>query len=173
MRRLTALTSLIVLAAACRAPSASSNANNPQEPWTAPTPPADVSHGEAAVGASGSPAPIDPRAPQPSGSHRLRVRFEAMLHAGLLEEVRALHARGDLTPQHPSMRAVGYRQLWAHCTGAISLAEASQKAVAATAQLAKRQMTWLRREREVTLLGDMSVGDLEALAAQISAAAYA
>ena len=75
MRPSTALAALIVLAAACRQP-ASSNVNNPQEPWTAPAPPADVSHGEAAIGSTASPAPIDPRAPQPSGSHLLRVRFE-------------------------------------------------------------------------------------------------
>ena len=76
MRPVTVLTSLILLAAACRGQPASSNANNPQEPWTAPAPPADVSHGEAAVGSGASPAPIDPRAPQPSGARLVRVRFE-------------------------------------------------------------------------------------------------
>ena len=76
MRPLTALASLMVLAAACRGQPASSNANNPQEPWTAAAPPADVSHGEAAVGSAGSPAPIDPRAPAPAGARLLKVRFE-------------------------------------------------------------------------------------------------
>ena len=48
---------------------------------------------------------------------RLAERFAAMMKAGFLEEVRGLHARGDLTARHPSMRAVGYRQLWAHLDG--------------------------------------------------------
>jgi len=104
---------------------------------------------------------------------RLQSRFEAMLAAGLLDEVRALYARGDLTPRHASMRAVGYRQLWLHCAGQLKLAQASAMAVAATAQLAKRQLTWLRREREMTLLGDTSVGIVETLAEQISAASRA
>ncbi|HXR19484.1 MAG TPA: tRNA (adenosine(37)-N6)-dimethylallyltransferase MiaA [Steroidobacteraceae bacterium] len=104
---------------------------------------------------------------------RLQSRFEAMLAAGLVDEVRALYARGDLTPRHASMRAVGYRQLWLHCAGELKLAQASAMAVAATAQLAKRQLTWLRREREMTLLGDTSVGIVETLAEQISAASRA
>jgi tRNA dimethylallyltransferase len=101
---------------------------------------------------------------------RLQARFDAMLRAGLLDEVRALHRRGDLSPQHPSMRAVGYRQLWWHCAGSATLEQASAAAVTATAQLAKRQLTWLRSERDLTPLGDISVGVLEALAVQICAA---
>jgi tRNA dimethylallyltransferase len=104
---------------------------------------------------------------------RLQARFEAMLAAGLIDEVRALQARGDLTPAHPSMRAVGYRQLWPHCAGDITLAAATANAVTATARLAKRQMTWLRRERELTLLGDMAVGAMETLATRIFRAFHA
>jgi tRNA dimethylallyltransferase len=104
---------------------------------------------------------------------QLQSRFESMLAAGLVDEVRALYARGDLTPTHPSMRAVGYRQLWPHCAGEITLDTAAANAVTATAQLAKRQLTWLRREREVTPLGDTSVGALEALATHILAAFHA
>jgi len=74
----------------------------------------------------------------------LEQRFAQMMAAGLLDEVRALHARGDLTDAHPAVRAVGYRQLWAHLAGSYSLETAVQRAVAATRQLAKRQMTWLR-----------------------------
>lgn len=77
---------------------------------------------------------------------RLEQRFEAMMDSGFLEEVRALHRRGDLTARHPAMRAVGYRQLWAHLDGAYDLPEAIRRAVAATRQLAKRQLTWLRAE---------------------------
>jgi tRNA dimethylallyltransferase len=75
---------------------------------------------------------------------RLAQRFENMMAAGLLEEVRTLYARGDLTPEKPSVRAVGYRQLWSHVAGGIPLETAVESAVAATRQLAKRQMTWLR-----------------------------
>ena len=74
----------------------------------------------------------------------LALRFENMLAAGLLEEVRTLYARGDLTPENPSIRAVGYRQLWSHLAGGCTLETAVESAVAATRQLAKRQMTWLR-----------------------------
>jgi tRNA dimethylallyltransferase len=104
---------------------------------------------------------------------RLQSRFEAMLRAGLLEEVRALYARGDLTPRHGSMRAVGYRQLWAHCAGEMGFEEAATQAVTATVQLAKRQLTWLRREREMTAVNDVSVGALEVLDEQISGSVYA
>ena len=78
---------------------------------------------------------------------RLATRFEAMMAAGLLDEVAALRARGDLTARHPAMRAVGYRQLWAHLEGEYGLEEAMRRAVAATRQLAKRQLTWMRAEQ--------------------------
>jgi tRNA dimethylallyltransferase len=74
----------------------------------------------------------------------LAQRFENMMAAGLLEEVRVLYARGDLTDENPAIRAVGYRQLWSHLGGESSLEIAAERAVAATRQLAKRQMTWLR-----------------------------
>ena len=74
----------------------------------------------------------------------LEARFRQMMTAGLLEEVASLYARGDLTGAHPAIRAVGYRQLWAHLAGECSLDAAVTRAIAATRQLAKRQMTWLR-----------------------------
>jgi tRNA dimethylallyltransferase len=74
----------------------------------------------------------------------LEQRFAEMMSAGLLDEVRRLYARGDLTDAHPAIRAVGYRQLWAHLAGSYSLDTAVTRAVSATRQLAKRQMTWLR-----------------------------
>jgi len=77
---------------------------------------------------------------------RLASRFHAMMAAGFLDEVRVLHGRGDLTARHSSMRAVGYRQLWAHLQGECSLAEAVAQGIAATRQLAKRQLTWMRAE---------------------------
>jgi tRNA dimethylallyltransferase len=74
----------------------------------------------------------------------LAARFEQMMAAGLLDEVRRLHAHPHLTGEHPAIRAVGYRQLWSHLAGAYPLDTAVMRAVAATRQLAKRQMTWLR-----------------------------
>jgi len=77
---------------------------------------------------------------------RLEQRFHSMLAAGFLDEMRALRQRGDLEPSHSSMRAVGYRQLWAHLAGEYDLEEAVQRGISATRQLAKRQLTWMRSE---------------------------
>ena len=74
----------------------------------------------------------------------LDARFNGMLDAGLLGEVRKLRERGDLNDEHPAIRAVGYRQLWTHLGGGYPLETAVARAQAATRQLAKRQMTWLR-----------------------------
>ena len=85
---------------------------------------------------------------------RIADRFHRMLAAGLEDEVRHLLARGDLAPNLPSMRAVGYRQM-ADYLGANGGREAMiQKAIDATRQLAKRQLTWLRREEDATWLTD-------------------
>lgn len=75
---------------------------------------------------------------------RLEARFRGMVTAGLLDEVRALRARGDLHTDLPSIRSVGYRQVWAHLNGDGDLKMMHERAVAATRQLAKRQLTWLR-----------------------------
>jgi tRNA dimethylallyltransferase len=77
---------------------------------------------------------------------RLDRRFDAMLNDGLLEEVQALRARGDLNSDFPSLRTVGYRQLWTHLDGRLTFAEAVASAKKATRNLAKRQLTWLRAE---------------------------
>lgn len=82
----------------------------------------------------------------------LAQRFENMMAAGLLEEVRTLYARGDLTDENPAIRAVGYRQLWSHVAGACSVETAVERAVAATRQLAKRQMTWLRSMPNIRII---------------------
>jgi tRNA dimethylallyltransferase len=104
---------------------------------------------------------------------QLAARFTAMLRAGLVDEVRALHARGDLTERHSSVRAVGYRQLWQFCAGGCSLEDAVQRANIATAQLAKRQLTWLRREQDMTVLPAHAVGLAAVVARSIQAAAHA
>jgi len=77
---------------------------------------------------------------------RIATRYQGMLEQGLLAEVQALHARQDLHAQLPSMRCVGYRQLWAHLDGAVGYDAAVEQAIAATRQLAKRQLTWLRAQ---------------------------
>jgi tRNA dimethylallyltransferase len=77
--------------------------------------------------------------------HRIEERFHRMLAAGFLEEVRGLRNRGDLGPDLPATRAVGYRQLWQYLDGETTLNEAVERGVAATRQLAKRQLTWLRK----------------------------
>ena len=80
---------------------------------------------------------------------RIATRFDAMLAAGLVDEVRRLRSRYKLSASLPSMRAVGYRQVWQHLEGEIDAAEMRTQAVAATRQLAKRQLTWLRSFREL------------------------
>jgi tRNA dimethylallyltransferase len=83
---------------------------------------------------------------------RIEARFDSMLQAGLLDEVRALRARGDLHAGLPSMRSVGYRQAWEHLEGASTVEEFRSAALAASRQLAKRQVTWLRSMREALVI---------------------
>lgn len=80
---------------------------------------------------------------------RIERRFDAMVAAGLVQEVERLRARGDLRPELPAMRAVGYRQLWSYLDGRYTWDEARAKALAATRQYAKRQLTWLRRDTQI------------------------
>jgi len=82
-------------------------------------------------------------------AQRIAARFDAMLAAGLLDEVRRLRSQYALSAGLPSMRAVGYRQVWLHLEGELTAAEMRAQAVAATRQLAKRQLTWLRSFREL------------------------
>ena len=77
---------------------------------------------------------------------RIERRFVAMLEQGLLDEVRGLLARPGMRPDTPALRAVGYRQAVAHLRGEYDAASLRERAVAATRQLAKRQLTWLRAE---------------------------
>jgi tRNA dimethylallyltransferase len=75
-------------------------------------------------------------------------RFRQMLEQGFIEEVEALYQRGDLTDKMPSIRAVGYRQVWSYLQGEYDVETMTEKAIIATRQLAKRQFTWLRRETD-------------------------
>jgi tRNA dimethylallyltransferase len=79
-------------------------------------------------------------------------RFMRMLEAGLVEEVRGLYERGDLTPELPAMRLVGYRQVWQYLDGHMNYNDMINKAITATRQLAKRQLTWFRLEQNVRWL---------------------
>ena len=78
---------------------------------------------------------------------RIQQRFAGMLEAGLIAEVEALKARHDLHLDLPSMRCVGYRQVWLYLNGEMDFATMQAKGEAATRQLAKRQLTWLRHQR--------------------------
>ncbi len=83
-----------------------------------------------------------------AGLHeRIEQRFHAMLELGLVAEVENLYKRGDLSPNIASMRTVGYRQVREYLTGRLTYNQMVQQAIAATRQLAKRQLTWLRRYR--------------------------
>jgi tRNA dimethylallyltransferase len=79
---------------------------------------------------------------------RIAERFKKMLADGFIDELAALRRRYPLTPDMPAMRAVGYRQAWAYLDGEISSGELLEAGIAATRQLAKRQLTWLRQFRE-------------------------
>jgi tRNA dimethylallyltransferase len=92
---------------------------------------------------------------------RIAQRFEAMLQQGLLDEVRVLRQRGDLQPDLPAVRAVGYRQAWEHLDGLYDAAELRDKGVFATRQLAKRQITWLRSELDARALDPEKAGLLQ------------
>jgi tRNA dimethylallyltransferase len=80
---------------------------------------------------------------------RVAERFQCMLELGLVDEVAALRARGDLGRDKPAIRAVGYRQVWDYLEGRSGFDEMVREAVIATRQFAKRQMTWLRAEQDL------------------------
>ncbi len=90
-----------------------------------------------------------------------------MLRRGLLEEARGLYARGDLHADLPSMRLIGYRQLREHLDGQATLASATEKAIVATRQLARRQLTWLRAEPDANWFDAFDPGTPEQVAARI------
>lgn len=83
---------------------------------------------------------------------RIALRFQQMLDQGFVDEVKKLYQRGDLSVDLPSIRSVGYRQVWEYLDGQCAYPDMCEKTLAATRQLAKRQMTWLRSWPEVTWL---------------------
>lgn len=118
------------------------------------------------------PAPIWALVPEPRAllHERIAARFNRMMAQGFLDEVRSLHGRGDLSAEHASMRAVGYRQLWQHCSGHSTLAVAIEKGVAATRQLAKRQLTWLRGDSSIRVVDPLAPGAFESWSLEVGVA---
>jgi len=102
-------------------------------------------------------------------TERLALRFQEMMRSGLLDEVRRLHARGDLHARMPALRLIGYRQLWAHLQGETGLDEAVSGAIIATRQFARRQLTWLRAEPEAEWFDASEQGLIGAVSARINA----
>ena len=82
---------------------------------------------------------------------RLAQRFDVMLSLGLIEEVKRLWTRGDLDVNLPAIRAVGYRQVWDYLNGKLDYTQMRDRAIVSTRQLAKRQMTWLRSETNISV----------------------
>ena len=104
---------------------------------------------------------------------RIAARFDAMLAEGLLDEVEALRRHYALTAGLPAMRAVGYRQAWAYLDGGIDLNSLREQGIAATRQLAKRQLTWLRSWPDAVVLDaladDLDVQAFERVARHLAA----
>ena len=101
---------------------------------------------------------------------RIKMRFECMIERGLIDEVEALYRRGDLSLALPSMRTVGYRQVWHYLTGTINYNEMVERAIAATRQLAKRQLTWLRHYPDVRMFDCTGVVPVAAIKEQVARA---
>lgn len=98
---------------------------------------------------------------------RIALRLERMLEEGFVSEVRSLRERQGLTAEHASMRAVGYRQFWAHLEGGCDYDTALHKALAATRQLAKRQLTWLRGENDLFRINPLEVDAYAAISGHL------
>lgn len=94
---------------------------------------------------------------------RITRRFDMMLKQGFIEEVEALYNRGDLHAGMPSIRAVGYRQVWSYLAGEYDYDEMRDRAIIATAQLAKRQMTWLRKEPDCNFIDPITLNAAKVL----------
>ena len=104
-------------------------------------------------------------APREVLHERIEQRLNIMINNGFLDEVNVLRERKQLTRDAPSMRSVGYRQFWSHALGEVSFEEARYKALVATRQLAKRQLTWLRSEKSLTSFDPLEDDVIDAISA--------
>lgn len=129
--------------AARLAPADSQRIQRALEVWRLTGRPLSSFHRERPMAAGGPPLLSLEPAERGWLHERIARRFHAMLDAGFVDEVRALRARGDLHPGLPAMRCVGYRQAWEALDGG-TLEALPERGIAATRQLAKRQITWLR-----------------------------
>lgn len=100
---------------------------------------------------------------------RIALRLEQMFANGFVEEVQTLYQRGDLSEDLPAIRAVGYRQVWQALAGQHDLEKAQELALYATRQLAKRQLTWLRKEPDCHWLDPLAANSEAAVMAQVAA----
>ena len=132
--------------AARLAPGDSQRIGRALEVWTATGQTLSSFHQSAKTHAPDWHIPVISLEPQDRAwlHQRIALRFEQMMAAGFIDEVKALRARGDLHPDLPSMRCVGYRQAWEGLTAGWRAAEIQERGIFATRQLAKRQITWLR-----------------------------
>jgi len=99
---------------------------------------------------------------------RIEARLNLMINNGFLDEVRTLQKRRKLTRECSSMRAVGYRQFWTYLVGECTLAEAESEALAATRQLAKRQLTWLRSESSLSTFDPLDPRSIDSISALLA-----
>ncbi len=99
---------------------------------------------------------------------RIERRFDMMLAEGFEREVKKLYERGDLNEGLPSIRSVGYRQMWQYFEGELSQCEMRERGIIATRQLAKRQLTWLRGWQDVTWLDTFANDNLTKIAAKVT-----
>lgn len=99
---------------------------------------------------------------------RIERRLDGMFREGFLTEVSGLMERPELTAEHPSMRAVGYRQVWSHLAGEYPLETARQRALAATRQLAKRQLTWLRSDASIARFDALESRTIDAISVRLA-----
>lgn len=98
---------------------------------------------------------------------RIERRLDRMLKQGFLQELQGLMRRPGVDRDSPAMRAVGYRQFWAHLAGECSFDDARKRALAATRQLAKRQITWLRSETALECFDPLESGNIDAISAHL------
>ena len=99
---------------------------------------------------------------------RIATRFDIMLEEGFEQEVKQLYERGDLNEDLPSIRSVGYRQMWQYIDGQMSYDDMRERGIIATRQLAKRQLTWLRGWEDVTWLDTFAKDNLTKITAKVT-----